>query len=101
MYEYPSLIQETSEALAWVDHVKSAYWGSKIFGKITSGVIWCDERGSDGKQLVPIDDPGALASDINTNGFPLLRGHDPGFPVGKVLRAEVFASPDGVTFIAA
>jgi hypothetical protein len=101
MYEHPALIRETREALAWVDQVKAAYRGSKIFGKITSGVIWCDETGSDGKQLVPIDDPRALASDINTSGFPLLKGHDPGFPIGKVLRAEVFASPDGVTFIAA
>ena len=28
-------------------------------------------------------------------------GHDPGFPVGKVLAAEVFTSQDGETFIAA
>ena len=71
-----------------------------MFGKIASGVIWADITGPDGEQLVPID-PRALVAEINTNGFPLLKGHDPGFPLGKVLTAEVFTSSEGATFIAA
>jgi hypothetical protein len=43
----------------------------------------------------------ALVENINTTDYPLLNGHDPGFPLGKVLRAEVFASSDGTKFVAA
>ena len=57
-------------------------------------MIWVDTIGLDSEQLVPID-PRSLVADINTNGFPLLKGHDPGFPLGKVLTAEVFTSSDG------
>ncbi len=31
----------------------------------------------------------------------LLKSHDPGFPVGKILSAALFTSPDGINFIAA
>jgi hypothetical protein len=101
MPDYPRLIAETPEAIAWIDRVKAVYSGNQVFGKTASAVIWADTTGPDGEQLVPIEDPRALVVDINTNGYPLLKGHDPGFPVGKVLTAEVFTSSDGATFIAA
>ncbi|PNE11840.1 MAG: hypothetical protein CR217_06540 [Beijerinckiaceae bacterium] len=71
-----------------------------MFGKIVSSVVWSDATAPDGQQLVPVD-PLALAADINTNGFAFLKGHDPGVPLGKVLRAAVFTSPGGTKFVAA
>jgi hypothetical protein len=71
-----------------------------MFGRIAASVIWSDSTSPDGELLVPID-PHALADDINANGFPLLKGHDPGYPLGRVVTAQVFVSADGSTFIAA
>jgi hypothetical protein len=101
MPELPRLIAEAPEAVVWVAQVKAVYSDSPIFGKIAAAVIWSDATGPDGTQLVPLDNPQALAAEINANGFPLLKGHDPGFPVGKVIAAQVFAGTDGSTFIAA
>ncbi len=100
MPDHPRLIAENPDAVAWTDQVNAVYAGNTAFGKTASAVIWVDTTGPDGEQLVPVD-PQALVADINTNGFPLLKGHDPGFPLGKVLTAEVFTSSDGATFIAA
>lgn len=94
------LIADSAEAVAWVDQVRAAYSHNGVFGKISSSVIWSDATGPDGEQLVPID-PLALVADINANGFPLLKGHDPGFPLGKVLKAAVFTSSSGKRFVAA
>src|ERR1700730_7185539 len=76
MPDHPRLIAENPEAVAWVDQVKSVYSDNQVCGKIGSAVIWADTTGPDGEQLVPIDDPRSLIADINTNGFPLLKGHD-------------------------
>jgi hypothetical protein len=100
MPDHPRLIAESPEAVASVDQVKTVYVDNQVFGKIVSAVLWADVTGPDGEQPVPID-PRALVAEINTDGFPLLKGHDPGFPLGKVLTAQVFTSSDGATFIAA
>jgi hypothetical protein len=63
-------------------------------------VIWSDTKDTDGNLLVPIN-PMTLAANINATAYPLLLGHDPGRPLGKVLAAEVFKSPTGETFVAA
>lgn len=94
------LLEASAEASMWVAEAKTAHSGNNIFGKFVGSVIWSDATGVDGEQLVPID-PIALVANINANKFPLLKGHDPGFPVGKVLSAAVFTSSDGKRFVAA
>lgn len=96
----PDLIEESNEAVAWLNDIKATYSGTGVFGKVVSSVIWSDAKGPDGELLVPID-PVALVENINATDYPLLKGHDPGFPLGKVLRAAVFTSSDGTTFVAA
>jgi hypothetical protein len=96
----PDLLADNAEAMAWVEQAKATYSSNREFGKILGSVIWSDATGADGAQLVPMD-PLALVAAINANGFALLKGHDPGFPLGKVLTAAVFASSDGTIFVAA
>jgi hypothetical protein len=95
-----ALLIDNAEVIAWVDQEKAVHSGNHVFGKILSSVIWSDATGPDGKPLVPVD-PLALVADINANGFALLKGHDPGFPVGKVLTAAAFTSSAGTRFVAA
>ena len=125
----PDLIEESNEAVAWLNDTKIAYSGTGVFGKVVSCVIWSDAKGPDGDLLVPIDPvdapnepevveiafqrgvpvavngealgPVALVENINATDYPLLKGHDPGFPLGKALRAAVFTSSNGTTFVAA
>jgi hypothetical protein len=96
----PDLIENHAAAKEWVKSALSEFSGPAAFGRFASSVIWSDARGPDGEQLVPAD-PVALAASINSNGLRLLMRHDPGFPVGKVLAAEVFTPEDGNTFVAA
>jgi hypothetical protein len=95
-----NLIPETPEAAAWIDKAKLASAEIGAFGKTTPSVIWSDAVGPDGQMLVSIE-PEALVADIRANGYPLLKGHDPGAPLGEVIDAAVFTSPDGTRFIAA
>jgi hypothetical protein len=96
----PALISETPEAGAWIDEAKLACAEIGAFGKIMPSVIWSDAVGLDGQMLVPIE-PEALVADIRANSYPLLKGHDPGFPIGEILDAAVFTNPRGTRFIAA
>jgi hypothetical protein len=94
------LVAESAEATEWMSKVRANYANNPEFGRVVSSVIWADARGPNGKQLVPLD-PDALVTDINTNGYRLLEGHDPGQPRGKVLAAATFTSADGLKFVAA
>jgi hypothetical protein len=93
-------VKESAEASAWIEQAKAAYSGNTEFGSLASSVIWSETIGPDGKQLVPVD-PDEIVAGINANGYPLLKGHDPGFPKGKVLTAATFTTADGSKFIAA
>ena len=75
------LIEKSNEAVTWVNEIRAAYSGKSVFGKVESSVIWSDAKGPDGELLVPID-PVTLVENINTTDYPLLNGHDPGFPLG-------------------
>ena len=94
------LLADTSDAAAWVDRAKAKYSDNRVFGKLLGGVLWTDEVDEAGELLVPAD-PQELVEEINTLGQLLLKGHDPGFPLGKVLAAEIFTSPSGGKFVAA
>jgi hypothetical protein len=95
----PKLIRETPAAAEWVEHFRATSVPKTAFGRIAEAVVWVDDTAVDGMQLVPLD-PAVLVEKINKTGMPLLRGHDPGFPLGKVLGAASFTSPDGRTFVA-
>ena len=95
-----SLIERSPEARAWVDAAIAAQEGGKAYSRIAGSVVWSDARDSSGKVLLPID-PSDLVAKINVEPFPLLREHDPGRPIGKVLGAETFKTTDGQTFVAA
>ena len=98
--ELPRLIVESPEATEWVENQKTQYLNLPAFGDIAIGVLWSDATDADGNPIVPID-PAAFIEEININGLPVLKGHDPGFPVGKVLTAKVFTNLADTRFIAA
>lgn len=94
------LISETADAASWVRQAQSEHVPGEIFGTIRPSVIWADVKGPNGEDLIAVD-PLAIIDDVKLGNLSLLKGHDPGFPVGKVLSAAVFASPEGTRFIAA
>ena len=98
--ESPSLLAGHTDANAWADSIKKAYLSNHVFDKLLTGVVWTNDVGEGGEPIVPID-PSVLVEWINTDGLPLLKGHDPGFPVGRVLAAEAFTGSRGVKFVAA
>lgn len=95
----PNLIADNAEAAEWVRQVKKTHATNRIYEKVVSAVIWSDRTGSDGKLLVAAD-PEDLVDRVN-NGMKLLKGHDPGLPLGRVLAAASFTSSDGMKFVAA
>lgn len=96
----PDLIAACPEATAWVGKQMAEDARNDAFEWIAASVVWSDVNGPDGKPLVPID-PVALATKINAEPFDLLRGHDPGFQIGKCLAAEAFVGNDNKRFVAA
>ena len=95
-----TLISATPEANEWVQSNLAKRKSGEIFGKFESGVVWADVKGLNGETLVPIDHI-SMVNEINAEGLTLLKGHDPGFPVGRVLSAAPFTSPTGTKFVAA
>jgi len=94
------LIEETSDAAAWVREHFSTPTRAESLGRLVSAVIWTDSHLQDGEPIGG-DDPSVIVNEINEQGLPLLRGHDPGRPAGRVVAARAFTSPSGVRFIAA
>lgn len=94
------LIAETPEAYSWVMRKKLECLGDYVFGHFEPGVIWIDNS-SVGGEPIGVTDPSVLVSEINTKGWPLYRGHDPGLPSGKVIAAKLFISQNGINFVAA
>jgi len=95
-----NLVNDTPEASAWVDRAIAEHSNDRAFGKIVSGVLWTDELGPEGEPVGSAD-PSELIAEINAKGLPMFRGHDPGFPVGRILAAKLFTSPSGLRFVAA
>jgi hypothetical protein len=94
-----NLIDDTPEALAWADREIAKHTEGQVFGRLARGLIWTNGPGSDGEP-VDIGDPSEYVAEINAIGLPTFRNHDPGFPVGRVIAAELFTSPAGVIFAA-
>ncbi|AKJ43524.1 hypothetical protein [Pragia fontium] len=83
----------------WIDHIIKNH-STKAFGELKTAVIWTDAKDKNGHLLVPID-PINLVAQINTDPFILLNGHDPGKPIGKIIKSANFESRSGEKFIAA
>jgi hypothetical protein len=99
--EPSNLLEGHPAANAWCERRKSMFVGNPAYGKLVSAVIWTDRAGEGGGEpIVPVD-PAVLTGWINTDGLPLLKGHDPGFPAGRMLAAELFTSSGGRRFVAA
>lgn len=100
--EHFNLLEGHPEANAWCERQKSIYSGNPAYGKLLSAVVWTDggSEAGGGEPIVPVD-PAVLMGWINTDGLPLLKGHDPGFPAGRTLAAELFTSSGGRRFVAA
>jgi len=96
----PSLIAEHAEAGAWIEEQRQALSQHHAFVRIEGCVIWADNRGADGDQLVLLD-PQPIIEEINTEGLPLLVRHDPGVPSGRVMAARLFTDAKGRQFVAA
>ncbi|WP_066817313.1 hypothetical protein [Sphingomonas mali] len=94
------LIESSPEATAWMAEALIANAGGAVFGRLAKSVIWSNDTDADGNLLVPLD-PRQLAAEINADHFPLLLGHDPGRPLGKVIAAKVFENQTGNVFVAA
>ena len=94
------ILSEHIEAASWVERVTATCSNDPVFGKIVSAVLWTDDVGQDGEPLVSLD-PLKFIAEINESGLPVLKGHDPGFPLGRVLAADVFTKSDNSRFIAA
>lgn len=94
-----TLVDRTPEAGAWLDDTSSRFQAMGNYGKILIATLWSDEKGEDGKPVVDID-PDYIVIQICSGQFPLLLDHDPGHPLGRILEAKKFTTPDGVDFIA-
>ena len=94
------LIAETPEACTWVAREKSRRTEDSVFGSFQAGVIWVDEPCPDG-ELIGGTDPSTMIDQINNEGWPSYRGHDPGFPSGRSIAAKLFVSPSGRKFVVA
>jgi hypothetical protein len=95
-----SLINDTPEASDWINRAITENSKNRVLGKIVSAVLWTDKPGPEGEPVGGAD-PSEIIEEINTKGWPMFRGHDPGYPVGRMLAANLFTSPSGVRFIAA
>ena len=96
----PTLIDETPEALSWIANSLAAYSSLPKLGKLVSGVVWTDESRYAG-DTIPDAALTTYVANINESGLPMFKGHDPGIPVGRIIAAQQFTTPNATTFIVA
>lgn len=94
-----SLLDESVEAQLWSEGAMSRCQDS-IYGRLVPGVVWTSARIEDGSQMVE-GDAEVILQALRRERLPLLHEHDPGRPLGNVLEAAAFRTPDGELFIAA
>ena len=94
------LIDESSDASAWVERSLGALSGGKNIGRLASAVLWTDSYLENGEPIGG-SDPSTIVNEVNEQGLPLLHGHDPGRPAGRIVAAHAFRSPSGTRFVAA
>lgn len=94
-----NLIDKTPAALAWVKEALEEN-KSNIYSELVSAVLWTEQRNEAGDLIVPAD-PDVLVNKINSFPMIVLHNHDPGKPVGQVLRSAKFYSDAGQCFVVA
>lgn len=94
-----TLLADNESACRWVEQTKNTFSKNLMFGKLVGAVLWTEHAVQDAEPIVPAD-PDVLVAQVNDGDFPLLRGHDPGAPLGKALAAEVFVDASGRRFVA-
>jgi hypothetical protein len=94
-----TLLADSESACRWIEQTKDRFSKNLAFGSLVGAVLWTEHPAQDAEPLVPVD-PDVLVAKVNDGGFPLLRGHDPGSPLGKTLAAEVFVDGTGRRFVA-
>lgn len=99
-HDMSPLMKEHAEAGAWVEEQREALSQHRAFARIEGCIVWADTRDTNGNQLVPVDSQ-AILDEINSEGLPLLVGHDPGAPSGRIMAARLFTDADGRRFVAA
>lgn len=95
-----ALLRDNPDAEAWAEKQRRELGLRGVFAKTEVAVVWADTRGEDGEILVPVD-PRAIVDEINSEGMPLLGGHDPGAPIGRIIAAALFRDHEGGSFVAA
>src|SRR5579859_3082926 len=93
------LIIENPEAMAWVTKQISEFSNDPVFNNVVPAILWTSNKCVDGT-IIPISAQN-LVEKVHTEGLPVLRGHDPGLPQGKVLTAKAFIGKDNTAFVAA
>lgn len=93
-----NLIEETLEALSWQAEEINRHRSSRVFSTLQAGVMWTDRVYHD-EVVIGGSNPSEWVSQINSEAWPLYKGHDPGFLIGKVISARLFTSPNGVSFV--
>lgn len=94
------LVEHSPQAKEWLTQQKAAHSGNSTYGALLEAVIWTDAKGPDGELIIPID-PSSLATHINESPYPLLKSHDPGLRIGKILAAQDFRTNDNRQFVVA
>lgn len=95
-----SLVEDCPEAKLWLASVVAAHNNTGQYGQISTSVVWSDAKDEEGNIIVPFD-PAEIVAAINEAPLPLQHNHDPGRPIGKVLKAGHFRTQTGVSFVAA
>lgn len=95
-----SLIQQSPEAQIWVEAMIKKYEKLGAYERIVPAVVWSKSVGVDGNLILDVD-PDQIVQMINSKSIPLIRNHDPGSPVGRVLEASRFDIIGSKCFVAA
>ncbi|WP_404420323.1 hypothetical protein [Thalassospira australica] len=64
-----------------------------VFEKLQPAIIWTNAKDENDNLLVALD-PYLLTESINSSPYPLYEGHDPGYPIGRLIEAKLFEIDD-------
>jgi len=95
-----NLIESSEAASEWLTQMKMEFSNANVFGDMKESVIWVSKTDAAGNLIVKTD-PYKLRDNIRSSEYPIFFGHDAGFPIGRVIEAEVFTNVSDQTFVVA
>jgi len=95
-----NLIESSEAASEWLTQTKMELSNANIFGDVKESMIWVSKTDTTGNLIVKAD-PYKLRDEIRSSEYPIFLGHDAGFPIGRVIEAEVFTNASDQTFVVA